>query len=272
MKELRRWLLSVVMIVVALVMAVPFYFIIITTFKTQGEALLSPLSLPTSFSFDNFVTAFTTLPLARAALNTLGVTFVSVVLMLLIGSMAAFGTIVRATRTTRALHVIMLIGFLIPFQTILVPIYRMFASARLVDSLPGITAIYLIGSIFCYLLIRGYMTTVPRDLFEAARMDGASDATIYFRIVVPLIRPILITVGVFQTMWVWNDFIIPNAFISSPEKTTLVLQAYSAVSQFSTDWPMFMTVIVVALVPAVVLFFVAQRHIVSGLVAGSVKG
>lgn len=272
MIRLRRWALSVVMIAAALVMMVPFYFIIVTIFKTQGESLISPLSLPSSLNFDNFVTAFTTMPLGRAALNTFAVTTVSVVLMLLIGSMAAFGTVVRETRTTRVVKVLMLIGILIPFQTIMVPVYRMFAQANLADSLPGITGVYLIGSIFCYMLIRGYMSTVPKDLFEAARVDGASDFTIYFRIVLPLIRPILVTVGVFQTMWVWNDFIIPSVFISSPEKSTLVLQAYRAVSQFSTNWPMFMTVTVIALVPTVVFFFFAQRHIVSGLVAGSVKG
>jgi raffinose/stachyose/melibiose transport system permease protein len=116
------------------------------------------------------------------------------------------------------------------------------------------------------------MRTIPAELLEAARIDGAGPFRIYRTIVLPLIRPILVTVGVFQTMWVWNDFITPNVFISSEDKQTLVLQVYSAVGQFTTDWPLFMTLTVIVLIPMVVFFVFMQRHIVSGLVSGSVKG
>jgi raffinose/stachyose/melibiose transport system permease protein len=116
------------------------------------------------------------------------------------------------------------------------------------------------------------MRTIPAEIMEAARIDGAGPFRIYWTIVLPLIRPILVTVGVFQTMWVWNDFITPNVFISSQEKQTLVLQVYSAVGQFTTDWPAFMTLTVIVLIPMVIFFVVMQRHIVSGLVNGSVKG
>jgi raffinose/stachyose/melibiose transport system permease protein len=130
---------------------------------------------------------------------------------------------------------------------------------------------YSAGSIFCYFLIQGYMKTVPYEIIEAARIDGCSTFGIYWRIVLPLIRPILITVGVFQTMWVWNDFITPNVFISSTSKQTLVLQVYTAVSQFSVNWPAFMTLTVIVLVPVVIFFIAMQKYIVKGLVSGGVK-
>lgn len=116
------------------------------------------------------------------------------------------------------------------------------------------------------------MRTVPIEILEAARIDGAGSFRIYWTIVLPLIRPILITVGVFQAMWVWNDFITPNVFIGSPDKKTLVLQVYSAVGQFNVDWPAFMTLTVVVLVPMVIFFLFMQKHIVSGLIQGSIKG
>jgi raffinose/stachyose/melibiose transport system permease protein len=116
------------------------------------------------------------------------------------------------------------------------------------------------------------MRTLPYGLIEAARLDGAGSFQIFLRIVLPLIKPILVTVGVFQAMWVWNDFLLPTVFLSSPGNRTVVLQVYSAVSEFTTDWPMFMTVSVVALIPMVVFFVFTQRHIVSGLLAGGVKG
>ncbi len=116
------------------------------------------------------------------------------------------------------------------------------------------------------------MRTLPFEVIEAARIDGAHDGQIFWHVVLPLIKPILVTVGIFQSMWVWNDFLLPTVFISSPDKRTVVLQVYNAVTEFTTNWPMFMTVSVIALVPMIVFFVLTQKHIASGLLAGSVKG
>ena len=145
-------------------------------------------------------------------------------------------------------------------------------AVQLVDDLNGLVVMYSAGAIFCYFLIQGYMRTLPFEVIEAAMLDGAGPFQIFWRVVLPLIRPILVTVGVFQTMWVWNDFIMPNVFLSSPDKRTIVLQVYTTVGEFRTDWPSFMTLSVIALVPMVIFFVITQRHIVSGLLAGSLKG
>jgi raffinose/stachyose/melibiose transport system permease protein len=141
-----------------------------------------------------------------------------------------------------------------------------------VDSLNGLVVLYASGSIFCYFLIQGYMSTLPFEIIESARVDGCSPFGTFWRIVVPLIRPILVTVGVLQTMWVWNDFLIANTFLVSPNNYTIVMQVYSTVGQFETDWPAFMTMTVLSLIPITIFFIVMQRQIVSGLVAGAVKG
>ena len=160
----------------------------------------------------------------------------------------------------------------VPAQSTLIPLYRMLVGVELVDSLNGLVIMYSAGAIFCFFLIQGYMRTLPFEVIEAAMLDGAGVVQIFWRIVLPLIRPILVTVSVFQTMWVWNDFIIPNVFLSSPDKRTIVLQVYTTVGEFRTDWPSFMTLSVIALLPMVAFFVFTQRHIVSGLLAGSVKG
>lgn len=116
------------------------------------------------------------------------------------------------------------------------------------------------------------MRTVPYEIIEAARIDGCGTFGIYWRIVLPLIRPILITVGVFQTMWVWNDFIIPNVFISTASRQTVVLLIYKAVGQYSVDWPAFMTMTVVVLFPVVIFFIFMQKYIIKGLASGAIKG
>jgi len=272
MKTNRGILLSIAMIPIACLMAVPFYYIVVNTFKTQVETTNSPLALPTSLNLANYVNVFQTLPIVQSFFNTLYVTAISIALMLVIGSMAAFGVLIGKGRFTTVVGVILVIAFLVPGQATLIPLYHMLVGVGLVDSLNGLVVMYACGAIFCYFLIIGYMKTVPSELFEAARIDGASAFRIYWSVALPLIRPILVTVGVFQTMWVWNDFITPNVFISSPEKQTLVLQVYSAIGQFTTDWPSFMTLSVIVLIPMVIFFIFMQRHIVSGLVSGSVKG
>ncbi|NQX13061.1 carbohydrate ABC transporter permease [Microbacteriaceae bacterium VKM Ac-2855] len=260
------------MLPIAALMAVPFYYIVVNTFKTQSETASAPLALPTSLNFSNYVAVFESTPLLQSFANTLYVTAASIALMLLIGSMAAFGMLIGRGRLAAAFGVILVIAFLVPGQATLIPLYRMLTTFRLVDDLNGLIVLYSAGSIFCYFLILGYMKTVPAEIIEAARIDGAGPFRIYWSLVLPLIRPILVTVGVFQTMWVWNDFITPNVFISSPSKQTLVLQVYSAVGQFTTNWPAFMTLSVIVLLPMLIFFIAMQRHIVSGLVQGSIKG
>ncbi|MEV4111778.1 carbohydrate ABC transporter permease [Nonomuraea sp. NPDC049695] len=265
-------LLPLFMILAAAVVGVPFYYIVVNTFKTQQETSASPLAPPTSLYLDNYVRVFENTPILQAFLNTLYVTVVSIVIMLVIGSMAAYAMLLRKTLVNRVAAVLLVIAFLVPGQATLIPVYRLLVGLRLVDSLEGLILLYAAGSIFCYFLIQGYLRSLPISIFEAARIDGAGPWQIYWRIVLPLIRPILITVGVFQTMWIWNDFITPNVFISSPEKQTLVLQVYKAVGQYSVDWPAFMTLSVIVLIPVVIFFIAMQRHIVNGLLRGSVKG
>ena len=270
--RLRGALLSVVMIVLACLAAVPFYYVLVNTFKPARESARSPLGLPEGLHLDNYVDVFDRVPVVQAFANTVVVTAASVTLVLLIGSMASYALVMRSSRLNTALGRILLLALLIPFQTTLIPLYQSFAQVRLVDSRLGLVLLYSGGAVFCYFLVNGYVRSVPMEIIEAARVDGAGPLRIYAVIVLPLVRPILITVGVFQTMSIWNDFIIPNVFISSPDKQTLVLQVYSAVGQFTTDWPSFLTLTVIALLPMVVLFVVLQRHVVAGLLAGSVKG
>jgi raffinose/stachyose/melibiose transport system permease protein len=271
-KERTSPLTAVIMIPVALIVALPLYYIVVNTFKTQAEMSRSPFALPTQLFLDNYARVFGTVPLGQSFANTLIVTVLSLVLMLIIGSMAAYGMIIGNTRFNRWFGAALILGFIIPSQSTLIPLYRLLVRIGLIDTLTGLVFLYSAGSIFCYFLIQGYMKSVPYELVEAARIDGASAFSIYWRIVLPLIRPILVTVAVFQTMWIWNDFITPNVFLVSPEKSTLVLQVYKSVGEFTTDWPSFMTLSVLALVPMVVFFVFTQRHIVSGLLAGGVKG
>ncbi|ATO42182.1 ABC transporter permease [Bifidobacterium asteroides DSM 20089] len=272
-RERRRSVVrSVVVLIIALICAVPLWYILINTFKTVPDMATNPLGLPKQWTLRNYTRAFATVPIVRSLVNTLIVTFFGVLFQVLIGALAAYGMIMRKSIFTSVIGVILMIAFVIPAQSTLIPLYRMESSVGLVNTLLGLIVMYLGGAVFCYFLIVGYMQSLPFELIEAARIDGAGPLRIFWSIVLPLIRPILTTVVVFQTMSTWNDFMTANVFISSSNLRTIVLQVYNAVGQFTTDWPSFMTITVLALIPVFIFFIFCQKWIVSGLVAGAVKG
>ncbi|MBH9971804.1 carbohydrate ABC transporter permease [Bifidobacterium sp. W8109] len=272
-RERRRSVVrSVVVLIIALICAVPLWYILINTFKTVPDMATNPLGLPKQWTLRNYTRAFATVPIVRSLVNTLIVTFFGVLFQVLIGALAAYGMILRKSIFTSVIGVILMIAFVIPAQSTLIPLYRMESSVGLVNTLLGLIVMYLGGAVFCYFLIVGYMQSLPFELIEAARIDGAGPLRIFWSIVLPLIRPILTTVVVFQTMSTWNDFMTANVFISSSNLRTIVLQVYNAVGQFTTDWPSFMTITVLALIPVFIFFIFCQKWIVSGLVAGAVKG
>ena len=271
-KRIGSAVTSVVMIAISLVCAVPLWYIVINTFKTIADMNVNPLGLPNDWTFDNYINAFKTVPILRSLWNTVIVTFFGVAIQVIVGALAAYGMILRKSRFTSAVGAVLMVAFVVPAQSTLIPLYRMEAGVHLVNTLAGLVLIYLGGAVFCYFLIVGYMRSLPFELIEAARIDGAGPLRIFWNIVMPLIKPILTTVIVFQTMGTWNYFMNANVFISSSELRTIVLQVYNAVGQFSTDWPSFMTITVLALLPVFIFFIFCQKWIVSGLVAGSVKG
>lgn len=271
-KRIGSVVTSVVMIAIALICAVPLWYIVINTFKTIPDMSANPLGLPKEWTFANYAKAFETVPILRSLWNTVIVTFFGVAIQVIVGALAAYGMILRKSMFTAAIGTLLMVAFVVPAQSTLIPLYRMEASAKLVNTHAGLVLIYLGGCVFCYFLIVGYMRSLPFELIEAARIDGAGPLRIFWNIVMPLIRPILTTVVVFQTMGTWNDFMNANIFISSSDLRTIVLQIYNAVGQFSTDWPSFMTITVLALLPVLIFFIFCQKWIVSGLVAGSVKG
>lgn len=268
----RNGIRSVLVLLMAAIAAIPLYYVLISSFKKSVDMFQSPLGLPTTWEFGNYAEAFSQSTLLGSLLNSLIVTVLGVVVQVFIGSLAAYGVILARTRLTVALGVLLAVAFAIPLQSTLVPQYVIFANLGLTDSLLGLALLYTAGSLFCYFLIVGYMRALPGELFEAAKVDGASPFAIYWRIVLPLTRPILTTVVVFQTLYIWNDFLIPNIYLASPEKRTIPLQVYAAIGQFTTNYPLFMSITVIALVPVFVFFVLAQKWIVSGLLSGAVKG
>ncbi len=268
----RHFSLSDVFILpVCAVFLYPFYFLVISTFKTLREVAYNPTAFPATFYFNNYQEVFQKTPVIHAFFNICIITVCSVLLIMLFGEMAAYPIVYNENKLNKGILVYLMIGFLVPFQAILLSLFEIMQALNLIDSIFGIILFYSNSCALTVFLAIGYMRSIPRELNEAAVVDGASIGRIFFTIVFPLMKPITITSIIFNTMWIWNDFIAPNIFLSSRANTTLVLEVFRAKGQFSTNWPIFMTLSVITIVPIFIFYCLMQKHIIKGLTAGAVK-
>lgn len=260
------------LIPISLLFLYPFYYLILSTLKTEREMAFNPIGLPSKIIFSNYISVFENQYLSKAFINTFLITFCSVILIVIVGEMAAFPMVYNAGKLNHFFMLYLMIGFLIPFQAILLTLFDIMKNLHLINQVYGMILFYSNGSALTVFLTVGYMKSIPKDLVEAARIDGCSIFRTFFSILFPLLKPISITSIIFNTMWIWNDFIAPNIFLNSRSRGTLVLELYRSKGQFSVDWPMFMTLSVVIILPVFVFYVLMQKHIIKGLTAGAVKG
>ncbi|WP_141502464.1 carbohydrate ABC transporter permease [Paenibacillus luteus] len=268
----RRWLMDIIMLPIGLLTFFPFYLIIVNTFKTQAETARNPISWPKTFYLDNYSYVFREVPLLHAMMNTTVITAISVGTMVIFGAMAAYPIVFNPGKTNKLIMTYLMAGFLIPFQTTLIPLFELMTDFRLIDRLYGLVLVYSGGSVFVFFLMMGYMKTIPKELPEAAIIDGCGTSGIFWKIIFPLLKPITVTAIIYQTMWIWNDFLAPMLFLNSSNNMTLILQVYRAKGEFSVNWPLFMTLTVIVLIPIFIFFILMQKQIVKGIVGGAVKG
>lgn len=271
-REQKFYLSDLILLPICIIFLYPFYYMVINTFKTMTEMSFSPTAFPTTVFLDNYKDILSTVQIYRSFFNTLVITVCSVTAIVVIGEMAAYPIAFRKSKLNDAFSIYLMIGFLVPFQAILLSLFEVMQALHLIDSIVGMILFYCNGSALTVFLAVGYMKSIPRDLTEAAIMDGCSIPMVFFRIVFPLMKPITSTSIIFNTMWIWNDFISPNIFLNTRSRGTIVLEIFRAKGQFSVDWPRFMTMSVVSIFPILIFYLFMQKHIIKGLTAGAVKG
>jgi multiple sugar transport system permease protein len=265
-KAVKAAVITIVLLVGLLGLA-PLYWMIVTSFETSSEALNSPPDwFPHHLTVANFRLALDSAPLVQMFLNSLEVTSIIVVGSLVIASAAAYGFTRIRPRGSRVLFAILLGGIMIPAQVAVVPIFVVMRDLHLINQLASVYLPALINVVVIFLLCQ-YIISIPRELDEAASIDGAGHFTIWFRIIFPLSRPALIAAAVFIGQTYWNDFFWPSVFLSTPSRMTLPVGLVELQSQTGggESVTVIFAAIVMVVLPVTVLLLCCQRYLVRGI-------
>lgn len=264
-------LLSVIMAVLSLVILVPLFIMILGSFKNAAEAQLFNLALPSSWHFDNYAHVVQSGGIAKAFFNSTVITAAVTLIVMLCGSCCAFVVSRRPSRYTRGVYGLFLIGMISPLQV--VTTFGLLKILHLTGTYIGVilimTAVQLPWTIFT---LTGFIKNVPRELDEAAFIDGASPLRMFFRIILPLLKPILATAVVSTAMGAWNEFMIPLYFFNTSDKWTMPLTVYNFFGQYQSNWNYVFADLVLTALPITILYLYCQKYVVSGMTAGAVKG
>lgn len=270
-KRRRGWVFHLVMVPFTLLWIAPMVFVLLVAFRSFDDIASRGLSaLPNSFSFSGFTTAFGQGEMARALLNSVEVTVPAVVLSLALASMAAYALSRYSIPGRRSILLVMLAGNLLPPQILLIPVARITDGLGIYDTKIGLIAIHVgFGLGFYTFVLHGFMRSIPTEVTEAAKIDGAGAVQIYARIIMPLCRPSLAALAALSTTWIFNDLIWSLTVLRTESKFPVTAALLNLQGGYVSDWNVVAAGSILAAIPTAVVFFAFQRHFVSGLLMGS---
>ncbi|NUT18795.1 MAG: carbohydrate ABC transporter permease [Hamadaea sp.] len=268
-----RWLATVPMAALAVATVYPLVFTTNVALKTRHDYILDRFAPTPAAHWDNFAEAWANAGVSQYFVNSLIAVTCAVVLLLLLGSMAGFALSHLPFRGSRALFLACLAALFIPFQVIMVPLARTMTGMGLIDTYPGLILAYVAQFLpFTIYLMTSYYSGIPADIVDAARIDGSSVYGVYRRIMLPLGAPALLSVGVLDALFCWNDVLIALLLMPSAQHRTLMVGITSLRGQYSDDIPTFAAGVLIAAVPILVVYLVFQRQIADAVTAGATKG
>ena len=267
-----NWWLTALIAVCSLTVLLPLYFTIVTALKGPDQLGGTGFELPAEIRWQNFADAYQLTNFPRALLNTALITVGAVVLTLFTNSLVAYAIARNMHRKFfRALYFYFLAAIFVPFPIIMLPVVKETALLGL-DTPVGLVLLYTVyGLSFNIFIFTAYIKSIPIELEEAARMDGASTWGVFWKIVFPLLAPMNATVGILTCVWAWNDFIMPLVVLTSPADRTLSLAQYVFQGQYNTDYTVAFASYLMAMAPLLIVYIFSQRWVISGVMRGSIK-
>ena len=268
-----RILLTVLLAALTLLFLFPIYLAVINSVKPLGSILGETLSFPTSLYWGNYRFVFEEMNYIHAFLNTVLVTVISVVFIVVLGSMCAYKLSRTGDRKSFLILMLFFSSMIIPFQTIMLPLAKEAKWLGLVDSLPGYIAMVIpLFSPFAIFMYHGFVKSIPVDMEEAATMDGCSPFGVFFRIVFPMLKPVTSSVVVLNALWVWNDFALPLIMLQSADNKTVTINIYTFFSSVQNRWDYALAGLMLSSLPILIFYIFMQKYIIKGVIAGAVKG
>ena len=285
-KRTKSYILTGVGVLIALYVLFPFFLVVLNSFKAQASIVQSPVAFKGA-SFGqliknlNAVINNSNFQFWYAFGTSAVITIISLVLLAVLGAMAAW-VISRNNKTTWAtvIYMVFIASMIIPFQVVMLPLISTFRDVgkfigiSMLQSIPGIVFAYCgFGGAMTVFILTGFIKGVPYDLEEAAAIDGCSPEGTFFKIILPLLTPVITTVTILNGMWIWNDYLLPSLMLGQNGKVkTLPVAVQAFVGSYVKQWDLILTAALLAIIPMVVIFLIGQKQIMNGMVEGAVKG
>ena len=276
MKKTKRnlRLTEIGMIIVAVIWFIPIYYLIVTTLKNPQEATEGPLAFPRVLRMVNYAEAWVKMEYPRAFANTFIITASAVLLIVIFGSMAGYALARTKSRLGNRVFLLLLAGLIVPFQMNIVSLYKIVKSFGLMNTLFAVILVdAAINTPQAIFLFKEFIeSTIPKELEEAAAIDGCSVVKRFFVIVLPLLKPVISTVVIIVTLNVWNEFMTPLLFLQSRENGVILQEVTRNIGQFATDWTALFPMLMLGVAPLMIFYIFMQKYIIAGVAAGAVKG
>ena len=280
MKKAKSTLSSVLLVCLSLIWLSPIYIILANSFKSRDEMYVNPLGMPVKFSLEYYSGAMEKMNFLRAFGVSLVITIVSVAIIVVLCAMAAWMMARSNGKLSKAIYYTLILTMLIPFQTLMMPLMQEMNSLekllgiQIKDTIGGLIFMYIgfgagMGVFMFYGFVKG---SLPRTLEEAAIIDGCNTWQLFWRVVFPLMKPTIITLVILDVMWIWNDYLLPSLTLKSASNRTIPIGTQIFFGQYTIEWNMAMAALMLTIIPVVVFYLCAQKHIVKGVAAGAVKG
>jgi raffinose/stachyose/melibiose transport system permease protein len=262
---------NVVALIVSLLAIIPGYLVAVNALKSQAEASSLTIYLPTTLHWDNFLTVIERGKLVQSFFNSLLYSSASTAIAVLVSAMAAYVFSRNPTRVNRMLYFFVIMGIAMPLNFF--TLTKIMQITHLINTRPGMILLYAATQIpFSVFLMYAYIDSIPRELDEAAIVDGCGPLRLFFRIILPLSTPVVVTVAVLNFLGVWNDFLLPLYYLNNSTNWPMTLAVYNFFGQFQSDWSLVSADILLTVLPVLVIYLIGQRFILSGMTAGAIKG
>lgn len=272
-KKIRKILFEVIMVIIAILFVAPALIVLTNSFKPLGEILTNTFGLPKSFYIENFKYVLENMNYAKVFLNTVTICVFAIAITVILSAMCAYRLSRWNNKISNGIMLLLMASMTVPFQSIMLPFAKICKSLNLTDSIPGI--ILVLVPLYCPMAVfifQGFIKAIPKEIEEAAEIDGCGKVATFFRIIFPLLKPATSSIVVLFTLQMWNDFTLPLIMLQSETKKTITTTVYSFFSAYSMRWDYALTSLTLSILPLVIFFLFMQRYIISGIIAGAVKG